>query len=839
MGSTPEAGNGHGNNGQGRGTLVWTPPQRIEEDPEDESGLDFAHLWSVLREGRRAIALITFTIFAAVMFVTMIARMEFTLRGSLYLGDLQAKGGMLDALSAQFDLGMEKGDIGTEIEILRSRELMTRAILASGLNTQLTSQGWSAPRYWTWRLGHRDFKSLEGVWGELRAVRTRLTGTTSSPRELGIVFDTATEYELQENGKVLGRTSLGKPLVLPDIEVNLVAGSDRGPSAGNRYSLKVLPIEYVVDEAARHLSTVSPRSSPGSSVNVIHLEFTSQSPHQGRAFLEELMLGYLEQNLSWKTEEAAAAEAFLTKQLENVRASLQKAGEDLAAFKKESTSIVLSEEAKAMIEQMGRFEEQRVAARLQVAALGQVKSALAKGNAPTEAYLLGEAQDTVLIGMSESLAKSQLEYKRLSEQFTGDYPVVKEAKAALDSQLKAVRSYVNTRLSRAQEQVASLEDVLKGYADRLKELPDAELELASLTREADVYSKLYSFLLEHQQQAALTKASTISKSRVLDSPTLPFLETSPKVPIRAVLGLGAGLLLGIVFVFGRRRFSTTFQSETEVRKVLPGLSLFASIPRQPEEKRAAGNDAPRLFDVLASDLRSPFAEAFRLLRTNVYYSGSLDQDKVILVSSPGPGDGKTVTTLCLAGILAADGKQVLVVDGDMRKPSHHILLRQPQHPGLSGVLTSETHWSQTVHVVRSPFGDFSSISTGIVPPNPAELLSSPHLAKFLAEAREKFDFILLDSPPFPLVSDALVLSRHADRLLSVIRVGNTRRPIAEEHARRLAAATQRYGIVVNDVGVGSGYGYGYGTYGYGVSPDKRRHRWWKRKKNGQPNAPAD
>src|SRR5690606_39080712 len=113
------------------------------------------------------------------------------------------------------------------------------------------------------------------------------------------------------------------------------------------------------------------------------------------------------------------------------------------------------------------------------------------------------------------------EHKRLTEQFTPDYPLVREAKAALDAQLNAVRSYVNNRLMRAREQVTSLDAAIEGYNEKLKDLPDAELKLATLTQETDVYSKLYQFILERQQQAALTKASTISNSRVLDAPILP------------------------------------------------------------------------------------------------------------------------------------------------------------------------------------------------------------------------------------------------------------------------------------------------------------------------------
>lgn len=834
MGSADQPSRGSNGAGNGNsGTVVWAP-KPIETDSENEARLDLAQLWSILREGHRAVALITIAVFSLVMVVTMAARMDFTLRSSLYLGDLQGNGALLDALSSQF--GMEKGEVGTEIEIIRSRELMTQAVLASGLNTRLTPSGWGPPRYWRWRLEQRNVGALQGAWNELRAVSTRLTGTGSGDRrEVELWFKTPTEYEVREHDEVLGSSKLGDILMLPGLELTLIPGMERTPKADSRFVLEVIPLQDVLDDVNRNFTAKAPKVSLGTQVNVVHLELTSKWPYHARMFLEELMRGYLDQNLAWKTEEAAAAERFLSKQLENIRASLDKSGQDLAEFKKNSTMIVLSEEAKSMIEQMGTLEQQRVAARLQVDALTQVKNALAKGNVPTEAYLVGEAQDTVLMAMSENLVKAQQAYKSLSEQFTPDYPPVREARAALESQLKAVQSYVKSRLGRAQEQVLSLDAAVQRYTEKLKELPDAELKLATLTQETDVYSKLYQFLLERQQQAALTKASTISKSRVLDAPILPIMEASPKLRKRIALGLILGLLFGIGFVIARWRLATTFQSEAEVRKILPGVALFASIPRRPEEKRADSAGALGPFDGVA-DLRSPFAEAFRLLRTNLYYSGSRDRDKVILVSSPGPGDGKTATTLCLAGILAADGKRVLVVDGDMRKPSHHVLLRQAQHPGFSGILTNETHWSQAVHSVRTPFGEFSSISTGIVPPNPAELLSSPALGTFLSEAKEKFDFILLDSPPFPLVSDAFVLSQYADRNLSVIRVGRTHRRVAEEHVRRLAAATAHYGFVINDVPAGHGYGYGY-NYGYGYgAPDRKRKHLARRDKRGNKDA---
>lgn len=817
---TAQESNGHNPNGAAQ-AVGWRP-RFADDEADDEHALDLEQAWEVIREGRRTITLVTIGVLALVLGVTLASRMEFTLRSSLYLGDLQSQGGVFDAIASELNpFGGEKGAVGTQVEILKSRELLTRAILASGLNTRLTPDDWSPPRYWRWRLSKRDLRQLEGAWGEVRATETRRTGIVGGTRDFDIVFTSPNNFNILEDGHQIGESTLGKPFVAPGIEITLVQGPDRMPLPGSRYKLEVDSLEDTLEEVSESLTAESPKALPGSQVNVIYLTFKSKAPYQAQLFIEDLMKSYLAQNLEWKTEEASAAERFLANQLSNIRDSFEKAGRDLADFKKQSTTIVLSEEAKTVIEQMAAFEQQRITARLQVAALEQVKASLAKGTVPTEAYLLGEAQDTVFASMSEGLVKAQLEYKRLSEQFTPDYPVVQDAHAALEAQLSAIRRYVDTRLARSREQVASLDTVLQRFEEKLKTLPDSEFRLASLTQQSEVYAKLYSFLLERQQQAALTKASTISKSRVLDAPILSYRESSPRLLLRIVLGLFVGLLLGVGIILIRWRLASTFQSEAEIRKVFDGLPLFASVPRIKEPKRRNGTDALRPLELLAADLRSNFAEAFRLLRTNIYYSGSAEHDKMILFSSSGPNDGKTLATLCLAGVLAADGKRVLVVDGDMRKPSHHILLRQPQHPGLSAILTGETTWRDAVHQVNTQMGTFDSISTGFVPPNPAELLSSPRLAHFLEEARNAYDFVIVDSPPYPIVSDAFVLGSHADRTLTVVRLGSSRRRATTEHVRRMSSRPH-YGIVINAVTSDEAHGY-YG-YGYGQPAKSKRRR---------------
>jgi tyrosine-protein kinase Etk/Wzc len=466
-----------------------------------------------------------------------------------------------------------------------------------------------------------------------------------------------------------------------------------------------------------------------------------------------------------------------------------------------------------MIDQLAHYEEQRMAARLQVASFNQIDRTLRAGRtAPVEQYLVGEVGDQVLAGLSNNLAQAQQELTRMAARFTPDAPALREQQALVDTQVQAVRNYVLGRRARAQEQLRSLDDMIAKFEDRLKTVPHAEQQLVQLTRNTEVLSKVYSFLLERQQQVAVVKASTISKNHVLDVPEVPYREDSPVLPIRLAAGALAGLLFGVAIVLLERMFARTFQTEEDLRRVLGEIPLFGIIPHRedPPSRRRPKNRLGPPPTPFALDIHSPFAEAFRHLRANLYYSGPSRDDKVIVLTSPSPGDGKTLCTLSLASALVADGKRVLVIEADMHRPSHHLHFRQVPEPGLSNLLTRQVEWKHVVRVVETPAGSFDAITAGAIPPSPAELLSSPQFGVLVSHARRSYDFVLIDAPPFPVVSDALVIAMYGDRVLTVVRPGNTVRRAADDHLSRFWGSLPRYGVVINDVegrAIQAGYGY--------------------------------
>ncbi|MEY4583359.1 MAG: hypothetical protein RL701_8062, partial [Pseudomonadota bacterium] len=554
-----------------------------------------------------------------------------------------------------------------------------------------------------------------------------------------------------------------------------------------------------IDEVLRKLEVgASKGSTTGTEpVKVLTLTFSNGSPRKAATFLERLMLGYLEERQAWKTEDARAAEAFVTQQLNGIQRSLQDTDEKLAEFRTAHPTVVQESQAGAVVTQLGTYEQQRIAARLQVASLRTLNQKLQQRDPPSEAFMVGVDQDPMLQNLAQSLSTATQRLSELSSKFYDRAPEVVQQRAQVQTQLAMIRNYVSNRLARSQEQVGALDGIIKQYQEKLSAVPGAELGLAQIGRDNEVYSRMYSYLLERQQQSAIVKASTVSKSRILDEPQIPRREYTPKLWQRLVSAL-LGLLLGGIFVVARSLTSKALRSESEVRSLLSSTVVFAHIPRQVERyglRSPQSPNNPRAFDLLAnSSENGGFAEAFRTLRTNLYFAVPSTHGKVILITSPSTGDGKTTTTMCLAALLAADNKRVLTIDADIRKPSHHLMTGFWPDPGLRSILDGSGD-AGAVHSVSVTSGVFDSICAGLG--GKAELLSTQRLSDLLVRARHHYDYVLLDSASYPLVSDALLLARQSDFVISVMRIGSTPRRTAEEHMRGLVSKSRGHAVVVN------------------------------------------
>jgi receptor protein-tyrosine kinase len=288
------------------------------------------------------------------------------------------------------------------------------------------------------------------------------------------------------------------------------------------------------------------------------------------------------------------------------------------------------------------------------------------------------------------------------------------------------------------------------------------------------------------------------------APTGP---SSPKPAEDALLGLAAGLILGVGAAFLRDNLDDTLSSK-EAAERSGGAPILAMVPMVNSWKRKRGVVAS------SSEPTSPAAEAYRSLRTSLQFARQAQELRTVLVTSPAAAEGKTSTLANLGAVFAQAGERVVLVSCDLRRPRLGQFFDVEEQSGLTTVLLGQQTLEQALKQVDG-YDYLWILGAGPVPPNPAELLSGPRAGKVFAALRENFDLVLVDSPPVLPVTDAMVLSKYADGTLLVVAAGQTKRAELQRASERFTQAQSRVvGIVLNEVTKQSGYGSGYG-YGYG------------------------
>jgi len=829
-----------GHDNSTRASSYPTSPPRHESSStrlHAPGGVDARHVWQMLRERRRFVFTVAAAVFALVMGYTALSGMTFQAKGQLYLGELDFN--RYQQQRSEDFLSGGQGDVYSEIEIVRSRARVEQAILRSGLNVSITPAESRTLPYWRWRWSRRD-PGLLDARATVVASDTLPKSRAQETLVLRLRFAELPRYVVySEAGAELGRGELGKPCDVPVARLFLAAGPNGGPQPHSSYRVEIKPLATTVDDALRQLQVTAPKVPTASEpVKVLTLEFTDTSPHKAAAFLQQLMRVYLQERQSWKTEDASAAESFVSKQLEGIQRSLGATEDRLADFRAKNQAVVQASQADAVVEQLAAYEQQRIAARLSAKALRDIQQALQAPEPDVEKFLIGEVEDTVLAQLAGGLVDAQRSLREMKSRLYDEAPEFVTQRTKVATQLDMTRNYVSTRLARAQEQVHALDAVIKQYEEKLQAVPGAELGLAKIGRESEVYSRIYSYLLERQQQTQILKASTVSKNRILDAPEVPVREHSPKLALRSASAL-LGLLLGAILVIVQALWSSAMRTAAEVRAALEHVPVFANVPLQTRPAgRTARLAATPLFDVLARTRDNfGFAEAFRTLRTEIYDAQPYGPAKLVPVTSPSPGDGKTTTALALATILAVDRKRVLVIDADVRKPSHHLLTGHAAAPGLAELLAGTCSESDATRAVHVTGGCFHSIPAGDGPA--VELLSSTELSELLLRVRQHYDYVILDAASYPLVSDALILARHCEFALSVIRLGKTSRRLAEDHYRGLVGKSATHALVINDSDVVMGFGYPeYARAGGAVhaKPPRRQARTAEREREEEKGA---
>lgn len=680
-----------------------------------------------------------------------------------------SKGGMLK------ELGMESDNsLAADIEILRSRSMAGQVVQLLGLD-------WQAAEV-------PDGLDLTVRQLQLPSEITACILELTAPDSFRLSTPQGEQLAAARSGELVEQGELRLQLDL------------RGGRTGDRLRLERLPLHDVANSIMGGIRAVE----MGKGTNILRLVYQDTDPARARDIANALAQAYQGQSVSSKTREAGKTVDFINQQLAGLKTALDQTEQDLQEYKVESGLVTLGPEGGSLIQKLVSLEQQKADLSLKRKrleyAIEEVRRALREGQSynPTVIDSIPLSQQTVA-----RLAELEAERKTLLADFTEAHPAVLGVQQQIRKAQEALLSSYQAGLKDLQLAEGDLATTLAGFEQQLEGIPQAELELAKRTRVNKVNAELYTFLLQKQQEARIAQASTLSGVEIIDPAFTPKKPVKPNKQKNLLLGLVLGLMLGVGAAFFLDYLDDTVKDAEEVRNQL-GLSVLGVVPRIAAD---AGDPTGMLIGRLAP--KSAPVEAFRALRTGLHFAAARDQRKILMITSSLPNEGKTTISANMAVVLAQTGAKVLLLGCDLRNPGLYDLFQVPREPGLADLLTG----SAKNYVHRIPGASLDLINAGTIPPNPAELLGSERMKKFLDFVRERYDHVVIDAPPVLPVTDAQILAQLVDDVMIVLEPCRVPRKAARRMVETLRAVEANIiGVAMNDKS-GKGFKY-YGNYGY-------------------------
>jgi capsular exopolysaccharide synthesis family protein len=478
----------------------------------------------------------------------------------------------------------------------------------------------------------------------------------------------------------------------------------------------------------------------------------------------------------------------VTGQLAKVSAALAQADRNLATYQSQTGIVDVPQNAQSMITQLAQYETQRTTSQLQQEALKQLNDEIqnSQGELNPNPYLISQVNDTVLAALTNSLSDAETKLNQLRVQFTPNSVEVKMQTAQVQRMEESIRTIVHNDFQAATKNLAGLNTIINRLESEIKRMPAESLRVISLKRSTDVLGQLYVLLMEKEEQARVSKAATIINTRVVTPANTPLFVTSPKAMVNIVFGALAGLVVGAGLVFGQRAMSGRYETEEQIRSAVR-LPVYGTVPRQLKSEPGP--------NMLGQEQRNAFSESFRLLRRSIYRNTTAGKTMVILIISASKDDGKTTVAVNLAKSLADDGKNVVLMDGDLHLSRLHELLKLKSAVGLTDCLET----SAELPIQDCPEENFKVLASGSAPLHGKQHFNEKTLAPVFANLSGKFDYVVVDSPPLPTVSDGMIFGSFADLILTVVSVSHTPKRTLNIHNELVETLDRPHGIIINEV----------------------------------------
>ncbi|MFC5412546.1 GumC family protein [Larkinella bovis] len=550
--------------------------------------------------------------------------------------------------------------------------------------------------------------------------------------------------------------------------------------------------------------------------NVLELSMEDTVPDKAEAVLNQLVNAYSKEAIFDKNKDAMNMLSFIEERLSLIAGELSKVEEEVETYKSTQGITDLSAQAQTFLMTVKENDAQLNEVDMRLSGLADIERYIAKqgGDKSLAPATIG-LNDPTLTSLLTKVSELELKQDEMSRIMSSNSPMLQ----SIESQIKTIKGSISENIQNMRQQLTSSRAHLVANNRRLESMirtvPGKERTLLDITRQQAIKNGLYTYLLQKREETALSAASTVSDSRIVD---VARTDESPVAPVRSTIFLifgCIGLLLPIGFIEVRDAFNDKVMRRSDVEEVTQAPILGEIVK---------GNRVTSDNLVFKPRLRSVMGEQIRALRTNLHFlRNESKQSQVLLFTSCISGEGKSFLSLNLGASMAMGDRKTVILEMDLRKPQLHKYLHIENQLGISDYLTEEATIDELLRPIMG-YENYYIITAGPLLSNPAELLlNSPRLEQFFGELRERFDYILVDSPPVGLVTDSQLLAPFADVTLFMVRHDHTpKNNLKMVDALFKEQRFQNLSIVLNAIGEGEAhyYNYSYGEY-YGSPYSKR------------------
>jgi len=505
---------------------------------------------------------------------------------------------------------------------------------------------------------------------------------------------------------------------------------------------------------------------PIDKTQLVEIVYESHSPEEAKQVVSSIIENFIRLQIETKNETGEYAKNFLADQLKETREKLIAAEEALVKYSNDKGILGIDPTQTRHVKKLENLNAALVTAEIKRTEAESLYRQMQRSGSVSTVL-----SNPVITSLKALLVKLDGDYQEKLKTFKPNYPdmqrlqqQINNARGKLKTEMATIQRSMRSDYLAAKKQEDSLRADLGGFNKKLHKLQDNSVDYNTLKREVDTSGQTYNALLKRFEQVNVASAVNTSTIRIVDPVVTPHNKYRPNTKINLLLGLLSGFILGLGLAFVREALDKSVKSDEDLKR-LTGLPVLATIPH------AGRLMAKRLPKIVCKVPNAPVAEAYRILSANIRFMAGKQNERVMLVTSVSPEEGKSTTASNIACSYAQMGMKVLLIDADLRKPTLHKKLQIPNKSGLGDFLAGENDLVGVTQPVKDVDGLYA-ITAGNTNNDPVSLLSHERMAYLTSQAATRFDYVIIDTPPVKGFADTLILTSLASSTLLVAKEDN-------------------------------------------------------------------